>query len=50
MVSLGGDVRPDHASAASAVADDLAQLILGELAPGQSLPSEADLAIRYSVS
>lgn len=50
MVSLSGDARPDHASAASAVADDLAQLILGELAPGQSLPSEADLAERYSVS
>lgn len=50
MVSLGGDTRPDHASAASAVADDLAQLILGELAPGQSLPSEAELAEQYSVS
>lgn len=50
MVSLSGDMRSDHGSAASAVADDLAQLILGELAPGQSLPSEADLAERYSVS
>jgi len=50
VVSLSGDARSDHGSAASAVADDLAQLILGELAPGQSLPSEADLAERYSVS
>lgn len=49
-MSLSGDTRSDHGSAASAVADDLAQLILGELAPGQSLPSEADLAERYSVS
>ncbi|WP_152565853.1 FadR/GntR family transcriptional regulator [Devosia riboflavina] len=49
-MSLSGDARSDHGSAASAVADDLAQLILGELAPGQSLPSEADLAERYSVS
>jgi len=44
------EARPDYASAASAVADDLAQLILGELAPGQSLPSEAELAERYAVS
>jgi len=50
VVSLGGEARPDHGSAASAVADDLAQVILGELAPGQSLPSEADLADRYAVS
>lgn len=50
MAGLNGDSRSDHASAASVVADDLAQLILGELAPGQSLPSEADLATRYSVS
>ena len=50
VVSFGGDTKPEHASAASAVADDLAQVILGELAPGQSLPSEADLACRYSVS
>lgn len=49
-MSLSGDARSDHGSAASAVADDLAQQILGELTPGQSLPSEADLAERYSVS
>lgn len=50
MTILGDDVRADHTSAASAVADHLAQQILGELAPGQSLPSEAELAERYSVS
>lgn len=42
--------RPDQPTAASAVADDLARLILGELIPGASLPSEADLAARYDVS
>ena len=42
--------RPDQATAAGAVADDLAQMILGEMAPGASLPSEADLAQRYDVS
>ncbi len=44
------DARPDQPTAASAVADDLAQMILGELAPGTSLPSEAALATRYAVS
>lgn len=42
--------RPDHSTAAQTVADALAQLILGELAPGSTLPSEADLAARYDVS
>lgn len=37
-------------TAASSVADGLMALILGELAPGASLPSEADLAERYDVS
>ena len=45
-----GDQRPDQPTAAGAVADDLAQMILGELAPGASLPSEAELAARYDVS
>jgi len=38
------------ATAASNVADGLLALILGELAPGSSLPSEAELAERYDVS
>lgn len=42
--------RPDHASAADAVADDLANEILTELTPGASLPSEAELAERFAVS
>ena len=42
--------RADQPTAAGAVADDLAQMILGELAPGASLPSEAELAARYDVS
>lgn len=37
-------------TAASIVADHLAQMILGELSPGSMLPSEADLAARYDVS
>lgn len=42
--------RPDQPTAAMAVADALAQLVLSEMTPGASLPSEADLAIRYDVS
>lgn len=45
-----GESRPDQSTAAGAVADDLAQMILSELAPGTSLPSEAELAARYDVS
>ena len=37
-------------TAASSVADELLALIMGQLAPGASLPSEADLAERYDVS
>ncbi len=37
-------------SAALSVADQLTSLILADLAPGSSLPSEADLAQRYDVS
>eukprot|EP01036_Dinobryon_divergens_P050023 gene50023-biopygen40836 len=32
------------------VAEALAKLVLGELSPGSSLPSEGDLATRYGVS
>ena len=42
--------RPDHPTAAQTVADALAHLILSELSPGSTLPSEADLAARYDVS
>ena len=42
--------RADQPTAASAVADDLARMILAELTPGSSLPSEAELALRYAVS
>lgn len=38
------------ATAAATVAEALAQTILGEMTPGTSLPSEADLAARFSVS
>lgn len=50
MTPVDGETRTDRTSAASAVADALAQVILGELAPGQSLPSEAEMADRYAVS
>lgn len=42
--------RPNHPTAAQAVADALARLILSELGPGSTLPSEAALATRYDVS
>ena len=44
-----GEAQPGG-SAAMSVADHLTNLILAELAPGNSLPSEADLAARYDVS
>jgi GntR family transcriptional repressor for pyruvate dehydrogenase complex len=50
MAQNNADDRPDFHSAASTVADDLARLILGEMSPGTSLPSEADLAAQYDVS
>ena len=37
-------------TATASVAEALAQVILGEMAPGQSLPSEGDLAERFEVS
>jgi GntR family transcriptional repressor for pyruvate dehydrogenase complex len=49
-VGISDSTRSDQPTAAGAVADDLAQMILGELAPGASLPSEAELATRYDVS
>jgi len=45
-----GGIRLDQPTAAMAIADALARLILSEMAPGVSLPSEADLAARYDVS
>jgi DNA-binding FadR family transcriptional regulator len=45
--------RADEAAggtAASTVADELVRLILGQLSPGASLPSEAELAVRHGVS
>ena len=43
-------LRGDTAGITALVAEDLAQLILTQMAPGQSLPSEAELATRYAVS
>lgn len=41
---------PAVPTATAKVAEALAQVILGEMAPGQSLPSEGDLAARFAVS
>jgi GntR family transcriptional repressor for pyruvate dehydrogenase complex len=40
----------DQPTAAGQVADLMARLILSEMTPGNSLPSEADLATRFAVS
>lgn len=45
-----GQARPDQPTAAGTVAEHLAKMILSELSPGTSLPSEAALAERYAVS
>jgi GntR family transcriptional regulator, transcriptional repressor for pyruvate dehydrogenase complex len=37
-------------TAAEHVAESLARIVLGEMAPGASIPSEAELATRFSVS
>ena len=37
-------------TAAANVADELVRMIVGELAPGSSLPSEAELAVKHGVS
>lgn len=43
----GGPAAP---TATATVAEALAQIVLGELSPGSSLPSEGDLATRFAVS
>ena len=53
MTQLEPDVplpRDEGVTAAASVADELVRMIVGELAPGSSLPSEADLAAAYGVS
>ena len=49
-MALEGKHSEQPATAAETVADSLAATILGEMTPGTSLPSEADIAIRFSVS
>jgi DNA-binding FadR family transcriptional regulator len=46
----GGSDRQGTSTAAESIANQLADFILGELAPGQSIPSEAELATRYQAS
>ena len=52
LAKEGSEDRRDEpqVTAASSVADELLALIMGQLAPGASLPSEAELAERYDVS
>lgn len=50
MTTSDGAVLPGQPTAANSVADALARLILSEMAPGTSLPSEADLASQFEVS
>ncbi|MDP1730507.1 MAG: FadR/GntR family transcriptional regulator [Devosia sp.] len=42
--------RDEGGTATSNVADELVRMILGELTPGASLPSEAELALQHGVS
>lgn len=44
------DLKGSSISAADTVARDLADMILTQMVPGASLPSEAELATRYAVS
>lgn len=50
MTISEGQQRLDQPTAAMAVAEALARIILTEMSPGISLPSEAELATRYDVS
>lgn len=53
MARTGNSSARDDGAAPTAtatVAEALAQMVLGELAPGMSLPSEGDLATRFEVS
>ena len=50
VTTSDGASHPDQPTAAMAVAEALARHILGELAPGSTLPSEAELASQYDVS
>lgn len=50
MVIHNGGGKLEGPTAASSVADNLTALVLDELQPGSSLPSEGELATRYCVS
>ena len=52
MVTQKGTGRREEpvGTAASSVAESLVEMILGQMSPGSSLPSEAELASQFSVS
>lgn len=46
----GSRDHPTAGTATAGVADALAEIILGQMSPGASMPSESDLAARFGVS
>src|SRR6188768_3230169 len=42
--------RDETGTATASVADELVRMILGQMVPGASLPSEAELALHHGVS
>ena len=50
MIEPGPKKREETGTATASVADELVRMILGHMAPGASLPSEAELAIHHGVS
>lgn len=50
LPTTGVSPRGPGATAASSIAEALAQMVLHELQPGMNLPSEGDLAARFGVS
>ena len=50
MGGVGRKIGNATPTATAVVAESLAQIVLNEMAPGHSLPSEADLAARFHVS
>src|SRR5690348_4083286 len=50
MANAGKETGGAPQTAAESVAEAMAQMVLGGMPPGSSLPSEGDLAIRFEVS
>lgn len=50
MMDAAERKRDESSTATASVADELVRMILGQMVPGASLPSEAELAIQHGVS